>query len=80
MLASETDWAGYITKFTHDQFGRLIQVVLPDGATYQLECDAAGRMITMHRPDGSVRSYAGCNERFGRLPRCRRRRLAVVLQ
>jgi YD repeat-containing protein len=81
MLASETDWAGFITRFEHDRLGRLVRVELPDGAIYAMERDAAGRLVTLHRPDGSYAFVCvGCHERSGQLPRRRWRGLAMVMQ
>lgn len=45
----QEDELGYRTSFTHDALGRLVEVVLPDGASHRVTYDGAGRLASVER-------------------------------
>lgn len=54
VLRWSTDWMGNVTRFVHDDFGRVVERTGPRGDTTRLQYDRLGRPVRVEMPDGAV--------------------------
>ncbi|CAN7709447.1 DUF6531 domain-containing protein [Variovorax sp. LjRoot290] len=54
VLVGVTDWLGQVTRFAHDDFGRVVEFVGPVDDVARLRYDVLGNPVEVALPDGAV--------------------------